>query len=426
MFDLRNEAAKQLFYESLRHTKWSLDEYQLEMRSGLLSNEEDAYARLSNELDITSKTENLVLSYYSHMFQTLAGSNIPDKKLSTLAKPYPEEFAKYYPPSVLQKLVEPLLWVKVQFPVAVSKDIIGDLVCCINTFPIINRRLNDFSFRLMDQLNIVPLASKDIFYDLKSIYSSNKMAYTEDKQEKLNLMEAGNYALRRGGVARFDARNAQEILAYVVDLLRDESASFSVLGNDFISSNIKQLNQLLAMLNQKLDTDPGAIEQMAYVLVKPKAGNENISVEFWSTSGAVANNIRVGSKLSVYAGSDVKGDSVVLMTTSTGGKEKLNSNESLLTYKKALLTRDKIVTQQDVLATCKAHLGDLVRKVEISKGYKVSHGVKQGISAVVNVKLIPSNIAPAGKDWETICHELSLTLNQRSSGLVPYEVSIAG
>ena len=61
----------------------------------------------------------------------------------------------------------------------------------------------------------------------------------------------GTYTLRTGDVERFDSRNAMEYMNYLLELLRDESSAFAALGQDFVASQIKELNQNIAQLEQK-------------------------------------------------------------------------------------------------------------------------------------------------------------------------------
>ena len=63
----------------------------------------------------------------------------------------------------------------------------------------------------------------------------------------------GTYVVRKGGVERFETRNAAQILNYMVELLRDESAAFAIYGRDAITSDLRELNQNLNLISQKLE-----------------------------------------------------------------------------------------------------------------------------------------------------------------------------
>ena len=214
-------------------------------------------------------------------------------------------------------------------------------------------------------LNVIPLSGDDQFLDLDKIYSLNQLEFDSEDSLDPGSFQSGQYTVRRGGVGRFDARDAQEILSYVNDLLRDESASFAVLGNEFLSSTLKQLKQLLSVLNQRTASDSQKMSNSTYLMIRPHAANEHIVLRYWTTSGASANGIRMGSKLTSYSGADIQADSMVLLSNTYGGKEKLSANESLFSYKKALLSRNKIATTQDIVAACHAELGFSLHKVNI-------------------------------------------------------------
>ena len=116
---------------------------------------------------------------------------------------------------------------KLQFTTAFPLNAISDLYVSINCFPVVNRHLNKFTYRLQNTLNIVPLATEELFQDLISISTSEGKSFMSNPMGTGFLQWSWFYTLRYGGVERFDDRQSVELLNNVIELLRDESAAFS-------------------------------------------------------------------------------------------------------------------------------------------------------------------------------------------------------
>ena len=87
---------------------------------------------------------------------------------------------------------------------------------------------------------------------------------------------------------------------YVLELLRDESSAFAAFGQEFIAANIRELNQTISLIEQRVKQNQKDIFNLpSYLFVRPREEGENINVEFWSTNGSTANNIRPGSKIEI-------------------------------------------------------------------------------------------------------------------------------
>jgi hypothetical protein len=106
---------------------------------------------------------------------------------------------------------------------------------------------------------------------------------------------AGTYLLRDISAARFDQRSAKDYLYYMIELLRDESAVFSGIGREFVSSQVKDLNQNIALLEQKVKLSGAqGVRAKAYLIITPFAPGDNVYINYYSTNGELANKLRVG------------------------------------------------------------------------------------------------------------------------------------
>ena len=314
-----------------------------------------------------------------------------------------------------------------------SYDVLDDLTISINCFPVVNRHLNDITYRLQQFFNIIPLLSQEQFFSVEKIESTSNEA-KGDKEYKyysfdlFDNSKKGTYTIRSGDLERFDSRNAMEYINYLVELLRDESRSFSALGQDFISSAIKSLNQSISQIEQKIKQSGVIVENTpAYLLINPIADSDTIFIRFWTSNGEQGNFVRGGSQLEMYEGSQFKKEGLALMTTTTGGANKLKNTETLAAYKSVLTSRGRIMTQEDIKSFCDYFLYGKadVKSLEVTKGVGIGTGPLQGLIPTVdiNINALKKDQLEA-EEWDALKHELLVNLEEQSAVNLNYRVFV--
>jgi hypothetical protein len=231
--------------------------------------------------------------------------------------------------------------------------------------------------------------------------------------------------LRQGGVQRFDTRTASELLKYLLDLLRDESAAFAVYGNDLLTNNLRELTQMMNTLSQKIEKVETNEENITYLIIKPKSESENLFVEFWSTVGDFGNGIRAGSKLTPYSSYDIRSEVAMLLTTSFGGRDALNNSETLQAFRRALLSKDRLVTPADITLLVRQELANRKADIQIRHNNRMSADRKKGFYKVVEVVITPSPDDNTTVDqWELLRSGLQAMISQRINGYYHLHVVI--
>lgn len=412
-FENKNDAEKKRFYDLLEMCNASCCGQQLVLGRRKHTEVVDADTWTPNT-DVTSILENRIAALYSPAFLYVEQSVAVKESDFEL---YPGEFEKYYTANQLSGFKNKLLWVKINFPAALSNRSLSDIHVSINCFPIVNRQLIEFSYRLQDALSIIPLSTEDTFLDIVRIYSSDRMEY------KLLQQGTGGYTVRQGGVGRFDTRNANELLAYMLNLLQDESAAFSAMGLDSLQNNIKQLAQIINALQQRLNLDARRKDATTYLLVQPQQGYENVYIEYWVTQGALASGIRQSTALQLYTGSGLVGESIYTVRNSTAAEDKLSAEKAINAFKSALLSRGRIGTEQDIKLACFAELGQSIKSVHVSSSFIKSREKTTGFQKIILVELEPA-IAGEAIDWDYACAKVELKLRQQSIQIIPIHVRL--
>lgn len=432
-FDLRNEADKQLFYHQLPKATWYWNDQAISHTSGYgkrtISGEQiDLETVLNREDDTSGKIRKHVNAFYKPNFITLLDeedltTSLDNSVLTTM-------ITDSFPAKALQQLEKHnLRWICIDFPQTIGSRLLMDVVCVMNCFPVVNRRLHELTFRLQEIINIIPLQTDDLFLDLAEVISDdgkvlNTRSFEKSGEDGLTML------LRNGGVGRFDERDAGAIVNYLLQLLRDESAAFSTLGNDFMNSEMKQLQQIINKLEQRLFARQLNREQTPYLVIRNnrKSSWQNIFIHYWSTCGTEGNNIKAGNTMRLYKGSGIEKNQVLLVTTTQGGRDRLGTAESVLAYKSALLSRDRLITTEDIKAFCHYQLGEKVKNIEVQKGIMVHPDQQQGFVKTIDVtigihrsaydEMMEKGEIPFWKD------NLKLLLEEKSAALLPYRVFI--
>lgn len=413
-------------YQLLPLGKWSVDHKELVTSAGInYINPSNGSSNIFMEHNLLSLMESDIKHFYDKKFITVAEDNL--NNLDDLKTFYPADLRSIFNDQELKPLNRKLAWIKIVFPIALKQESLEEVSVFTNCFPVMNRSLNDLKYRLRGGSNIIPLNTEGIeqFLTVKTL-SDDSHSYQATPYRKSDEELTGTFTIRTGGVERFDVRNAKEYISYLLELLRSESAAFAVYGYDFIASILKEMNQRIALMEQKTNSLAATSSEIPhYVIVKPFEGFEMMYVEFWTTLAERANNIRSGTKLQQVQGAKIKNNALFLVTTTLGGKNRLKPEERLNAFRYGLITRNRIVTKEDIRSFCFYELGNRVNEITISHGIEMSSHPKQGFNRTIDIMISPSqNETLDNNTWEVLCDQLQSKLEMRSGISNRYRILI--
>lgn len=421
-FELLDIEDKALFYHHLRYAEWFIGNEKLDVEHGFLNNRQTTQLDLDAIFeDAPSKTNNIVqqvCNFYNKHFIKIRTSN---NKLDKTSK-FDELEAIIKSNKV--KVDADVKWIKIVFPRVISNDTLKSVYTTLNAFPVLNRELIDFSYRLKEFISIIPIKTENLFLDINTITNTSGKSYKPQNKDNSNL-DKGTYITRTENIGRLGYRKAKEYVVYLLELLRDESASFSMFNNDFLQSNLKELNQLIARLEKKVSEITSEVSETTYLSLKPYKVKETLLVDYWTTNGTLANNLKSGSALEVYKGIGIKQKSSILITSTLGGKNHLSTEERLNAYRRSLLSRDKVVTKEDVKALCYEIYNDKIADVTIRKSYTKDIALNKGIVQCIEIILTTNKVrVTKQKEWDALNSNLLLFLKNNSVSIFPYKVKV--
>jgi hypothetical protein len=151
-----------------------------------------------------------------------------------------------------------------------------------------------------------------------------------------------------------------------------------------------------------------------------------MQVDFWTTNCELANRIPAGTPLQPFNTDSVNSDSIRLLTGTTGGRDRPSAMHRVQTYRYALMSHQRLVTQEDVRAFFHYELGALLDSVTIRKGVAIGQTQKEGLMRTVDITLHPvadSTLTP--DEWKVVLEGLQQKLVQRSGQVTPYRLFLA-
>ena len=424
-FDWLNEPRRAAYAAFLPGEQWLLGRTELEASQGLPEPPPaagTAAGALNGEYDFLRRVEQRVRELYAPAFVQLTGSG--GALAGYAPRPYPAELAESFGDAAgLQALTQPLTWLEVRFAHALPPEAFDQLVCALNCFPVLNRRLHKVLFRLQPALNLFPLVSEEPFLAIRDVYSLSNVAYRPTTLNDLSEGATDTYTLRTHGVGRFDTRTGREALRELLELLRDESSAFTAAGTDFVGSILRELDQNLARLEERLDRNRAAEQPVPYVLLRPQNVNDSVYLEYWSSHGEAANRLAAGSQLRIHDGHFL--DEVRLLTTTSGGRERPRPEERTHALRRNLLARNRLVTLADIKAACWAELGPQLAAVHVEKAFQTGATPTAGFVRCIRVVLTPAEPSRlSAPEWQRASQELHTVLSSQSALNMPYEVVV--
>ena len=426
-FDFKNQPNKQSLFPLLRYIKIYHNNTKVDFQQGIYDYRKnkinDTNLTPTEEFKVTPTLERKIKQFYQDQFITLSPSKNENFQLKE--EFFPDELEGTFSDSEKKAFKSKLYWFKLVFPPNFDQTILNEIIVSTNCFPIVNRKLNEVRYRLQSLFNIIPLNTSSNFLDINSVANLSGKNYYSNPVEKNDLSKKGTFAIRSSGVERFDQRNATDILKYLVELLRDESSAFAAFGQDFIANVIKELNENIGQIENKLKQNSvNEKPKSTFLFVKPYEENENIFVDFWTSNGADGNLIRSGSKMELFNGVDIQRNSLSLLTSTVGGGNQLKGNELLNAYKTSLLSRDRIVTKQDMINVAFLIFGKKLKDVEISKGIMISNLPDEGLVKTTDVKLFLKEEMQDEEEKEAYINELFNKLKNNSIVDARYRIFI--
>ena len=427
-FLFKNIREEDRFFHALPAATWKINGKEVVFNQGLRNSDQETGnsvgALIRQDNDITYKTSSFINDFYNKNFMTLAAAGYHRENFEP-GNYAPEIIKTNFKDQHPELIADDIFWVEINMSQPVSFEELNDVVITMNAFPVMNRELNEYTHSVSKGTNVIPLLTDDLFFDIRKVSNSSNSVFMPRNSIDTNGDLRKTYFIRQGGVARFDSRDARESIKHLIDLVRDESAAFSVKGTDLISFELKQLDQILMRLQQRINISDSAHDLNSYLIIDSESDFDKIQVQFWSIAGEKANKIRPGSNLTVFKGNDLDEKNVSLITQTFGGRQKLSKEDKLNTLRRSMLSRGRIVTAEDMKALGFEIMGNDVARVEVKKGVSLEHSPGKGMCRTIDIYLFlkERNGLTPEEIWQKT-ENMKVRLRRESVNLLPYRIFV--
>jgi hypothetical protein len=419
--DIGSQYKKELFSHYIKQVKVYSGDQEFELTRGYNAGHravdfEEILVKNSLELEHIYQNVN---AYYHSRFFTLK------QKIKPTANNRNEElFTRYFPNCSLSE-EDDLVWLRLKFPEAVDDEVLQNISIILNCVPVINIYNIKTYRRALGRLDILPIQSEDHFLALD--YVSDDTGRRFDVKNYSSEGDGVSSVLRKGGVSRFDCRNASELLQYLLEVIKDETAAFSAIGGDSAREILVQISQNIAALHQLAQEKNFSYINNPYLIITGNTlkSEASYNISYWNTQAEEANHIRPGTLfVADQPGTLMCERHSIMITTSLGGRKGLSPQDKILEFRTALLSRGRMVTPADIKESAMRHFKNTITDVKIEKGTKKEVALKEGFSRTIDVHLFRNHILKEihEDEWKYLCDSFLLTLENNSVHMLPYRV----
>ncbi|MEJ5053389.1 type VI secretion system baseplate subunit TssF [Sphingobacterium sp. MYb382] len=385
------------------------------------------YEEIFEEYSMRKQMEDNVKNLYKNKFMEISGFSA-----TAITEEIPEalHFLEEHKETVRFLQGKKIIWIEMEFPPQYSTEILESFSFTLNAFPVYNRKWKSNEYILDIMGDNIPLATEvgEHFLYVDSVEDSHANLYREIPfQQTADNNTKGLYTIRKGGMERFNERNALEMIANVLELTRDEVSAFGALGRDKVMETLREMTSQMRGMEQKVThAERMATQEINYVIVNPHENIENLRSTYWVTHCGLANNIRIGTTLVKPKMADVKDEKqIVLLTNTSGGTEEQQGTNAIQAYKYALTTRDKLISIEDIKNYCRLVLKNDVKSVEVKRGTIISSKPKEGFVRTIEVEIVPNAYEYLGdKYWGDFSDTLKYQIMLRGIDGIEYIVRV--
>ena len=326
----------------------------------------------------------------------------------------------------LHDVASQLYWIRLEFPAVFTLDDMASMGVHLNTVPVINRRLIRKLHSLEREGRILSLSTSDQghFLSIESLEDNLGKVYIP-RERSYEAGALGVYSLYFGDLERFDASDAQRQLRRVLQLVREEGNAFSAVDNSSFASVLKELQDRLTTLEKtvgKMQSESGPSK--AFLMTMPETEAEHLALSYWESTGGLANGLSPQDIIQSLEPDKFDSASIRLRTKTKGGRAAETEDMLIAHLRYGLLSKERIVTREDVKSYLKHRLGITLKQVDLRDGVTISQESNKGLVRCTDVflELVKQGTELNEEEQAHLSSRLETELKERSVAHTTYKV----
>ncbi|MEO0473618.1 MAG: hypothetical protein AAF206_28665 [Bacteroidota bacterium] len=228
--------------------------------------------------------QQIVDHYAPHFIRILERTFIPE---STTQQP-PELKEQLDEKRWAEHFTEPLIWIRVLFPVGFGPEEIRATRFALNAFPVCNRWVPEGQDFVIDKTEFTKCLTRNedgMFLGIQRLWSKEGR-FTPALFTSFGQAAPGTYAIQESGVEKFSPRDAMASVLHLQHQMDQYREAFGLLERDKLHSALSQLERGLQSLEAAVAKIPeNARQPNVYLHVKARCPREQVMLRYWLTEG---------------------------------------------------------------------------------------------------------------------------------------------
>ncbi len=434
-FFIGNEIIDPFRYDEqvFNQAKWHIngeDELALKIQTGIqhfFTDDGDRKYEVSKFIEQRKNLyEQQIINFFDSSFVTLSG--LPTN-LGNLKKVKPPPIKNLKEGNWTNE--KKLLWIKATFDAPIANKFIIENQFYLNAMLLINRKLKKQQIvkNNFDRI-LLPLPTDDYFLSINSIWDEKSKINSEQPQyykaiDYVNFQdEPGTYTIRPGNsVRRVDQHDISTKIVNLLDLIEEEYSSFKEGGVNRLKEDFDAIEKSVNRIRKQLpNIYESESEQTAFYCVANFRKNASIiTYNYWETQGDKVDALATKKGLEVssdYISLDDNSKTITAIQKGRASVNKINYHNNL---KKAILSRNKIVTIGDIANYCYNTYPDLIQKLQVDKRIARATNPNQ-YENIIEVKIQLHEEAAKGLDVAFVKLQIQNGLNANTTFYTPIQV----
>ena len=419
-FDLKGHSEASDFYFAVQHGRLFVNEQEAAFTKGYYKQEQYETGlkdSLEMEGDYSRKVRREIAGIYRQQFITLQ-----DEHLAAAAADAP--IFKNLPGKLQEEIrAKETIHITLRLGRYFQQEVLERLLIGINAFPALNRKPEKVHFKTEKWINIIPLPVKGSYLDIKSIENSEGGRYKLRRDSGEDAVHEGQAIVRTARVARDSSRDVRNTINSLLESIRDESAYFSRISNDFIASQLNEISKLLTRLQDRLSASGDEKPAFNYVLLRSMKDQETVFVQYWSTTPAAAAALKAASTFKPVMHT-LTTSPCFSLTAASGGVETYSDYAQKQMLVRQLSSRGKIISREDIRLLCYELFGPRLQDVVVHKKMTVLQGARTGITRTIGIDLHLKQGDYPEDELSYLQKLLAYQLETHASFAFPFEINI--
>lgn len=419
-FDLKGHSEAANFYFAVQHGQLLINQQEASFTKGYYQQEQydtNLKDSLERDGDYSRKIRKEIAGVYEQQFITV-------QQESVAATPEDAPILHQLPEKLQEELqTKEVIYITLKLSRYFQQEVLERLLVGVNAFPALNRKPEKIHFKTEKWINIIPLPVNGCYLDIKSIESTDGGNYKLRPDPGNDNIYEGQAIVRTARVGKDNSRDVRNTINNLQERIRDESAYFSRVSNDFISSQLNEISKLLARLQDRLAASKDEKPAFNYVLLRSKKEQETVFVQYWSTTPVAASAVKAAALFKPVMHTRTTGPCLAL-TAVGGGVETYGDHAQKQMLLRQLSSRGKIISKEDIRLLCYELFGTRLQNVVIHKQMKVLSGTQTGIARTIGIDLYLKENDEPEEERSYLKKLLQYQLETHASFAFPFEIQI--